>query len=60
MIGEVPVGGVGHHTDFPRRFAEHHGVRATGPGQLEPRRDQTVADSPSRTARSLRLVVLPC
>ena len=38
MVGKVPVGGVGHHAHHPRRFTEHHRVRATGPGQLEPRR----------------------
>ena len=46
--GEVPVGGVGHHADHPCRFTEHDRVRATGPGQLEPRGDQAVADGTSR------------
>ena len=53
-VGEVPVGGVGHHAHHPGRFTEHHGVRATGPGQLEPGGDQAVADGASRTPPSLR------
>jgi hypothetical protein len=59
MVGEVPVRGVGHHAHLPRRFTEHHGVRATRAGQLEPCSDQTVADGASRTA-PLRLVFLHC
>jgi hypothetical protein len=59
MVGEVPVRGVRHHAHLPRRFTEHHGVRATRAGQLEPCGDQTVADGASRTAR-LRLVFLHC
>ena len=59
-VGEVPVGGVGHHAHHPGRFTEHHGVRATGPGQLEPGRDQAVADGASWPAAPLRLVYLPC
>ena len=59
-IGEVPVGGVGDHAHHPRRFTEHDGVRATGPGQLEPRGDQAVADGASRTAPPLRPVHLRC
>ena len=47
-VGEVPVGGVGHHADHPGRFAEHDGVGAAGPGQLEPGGDQAVADGASR------------
>jgi hypothetical protein len=59
MISEVPVGGVWHHAHLPRRFTEHHGVRATGPGQFEPGGDQAVADGSSRTAPPLlRLTLL--
>jgi hypothetical protein len=47
-VGEVPVGGVGHHADHACRFSEHHGVRAAGPGQLEPGGDQAVADGAPR------------
>ncbi len=47
-VGEVPVGGVGYHAHHPCRFTEHCGVRATGPGQLEPCGDQAVADGTSR------------
>ena len=50
--GEVPVGGVGHHAHHPRRLTEHDGVRAAGPGQLEPCGDQAVADGTARTAPS--------
>jgi hypothetical protein len=49
-IGEMPVGGVGHHAYHPGRFPEHDGVRATGPGQLEPCGDQAVTDGAARTA----------
>jgi hypothetical protein len=28
----VPVGGVGHYADHPRRFTEYDGVRAACPG----------------------------
>ena len=59
-VGEVPVGGVGHHAHHPGRFTEHHGVRATGPGQLEPGCDQAVADGASRPSPPLRLVDFPC
>jgi hypothetical protein len=59
-VGEVPVGGVGHHAHHPGRLAEHHGVRAAGPGQLEPCGDQAVADGASRTAPPLRLAYLRC
>jgi hypothetical protein len=47
--GEVPVGGVGHHAHHPGRLAEHDGVRTAGPGQLEPRGDQAVADGAARS-----------
>jgi hypothetical protein len=59
-VGEVPVGGVGHHPHHPGRFTEHHRVRAAGPGQLEPGDDQAVADGSSGSAPPLRLVYLPC
>ena len=48
-VGEVPVGRVRHHAHRPRRLTEHDGVRATGPGQPEPRGDQAVADGAART-----------
>ena len=48
-VGEVPVGGVGHHAHHLCRLTEHDGVRAAGPGQLEPCGDQAVADGASRT-----------
>jgi energy-coupling factor transporter ATP-binding protein EcfA2 len=47
-VGEVPVGGVRHHAHHPCRLAEHDGVRAAGPGQLEPCGDQAVADGTAR------------
>ena len=47
-VGEVPVGGVGHHAHHPGRLTQHDGVRATGPRQLEPCGDETVADGASR------------
>ena len=59
-VGEVPVGGVGHHAHHPGRFTEHHGVRATRPGQLEPRGDEAVADGASRPSPPLRLVDFRC
>src|SRR4029077_11214982 len=40
-------------------LAEHHGVRAAGPGQLEPGGDQAVPDRAPRTAPPLRLPCLP-
>jgi hypothetical protein len=46
--GEVAVGGVGHHPHHPCHFAEHDGVRAAGPSQLEPGADRAVADGTSR------------
>ena len=57
-IGEVPVGGVGHHAHHPCRLTEHHRVRATGPGQLEPCGDEPVADGASRPSPPFRLVYL--
>ena len=54
-VGEVPVGGVGHHAHHPGRLTEHHRVRAAGAGQLEPGGDQAVADGAARTASPLRL-----
>ena len=59
-VGEVPVGGVGHHAHHPGRLTEHHGVRPAGPGQLEPRGDQALADGPSRPSPPLRLAYLAC
>ena len=59
-VGEVPVGGVGHHTHHPGRFTQHHGVRATGPGQLEPGRDQAVTDGAPRPPPRLRRADFPC
>ena len=59
-VGEVPVGGVGHHAHHPGRLTEHHGVRTAGPGQLEPGGDQALADGPSRPSPPLRLACLPC
>ena len=59
-VGEVPVGGVGHHAHHPGRFAEHDGVRAAGPGQLESRGDQAVADGAPRPPPSLRSGCLTC
>ena len=55
-VGEVPVGGVGHHAHHPGRFTEHDGVRAAGPGQLEPGGDQAVADGAPRPPPPLRLL----
>ena len=49
-VGKMPVGGVGHHAYHPGRFPQHDGVRATGPGQLEPCGDQAVADGAARPA----------
>jgi hypothetical protein len=60
MVGEVPVGGVGHHAHLPGRFTEHHGVRATAPGQLEAGGDQAVPDGAPRPALPLWLVCLLC
>ena len=54
-VSEMPVGGVWHHANHPGRFAEHDGVRATGPGQFEPRGDQAVANCASRPSPPLRL-----
>ena len=59
-VGEMPVGGVGHHAHHPGRFTEHHGVRAAGPGQLESGGDQAIADGASRPVPPLRLLYLPC
>jgi hypothetical protein len=59
-VGEVPVGGVGRHAHDPGRLAEHHGVRAAGPGQLEPGGDQAVADGAARTAPQRRPACLRC
>jgi hypothetical protein len=44
----VPVGRVGHHAHHPRRFAQHYRAGAAGPGQLEPRANQAVANCTSR------------
>jgi hypothetical protein len=55
-VGEVPVGGVGHHSHHPGRLAEHDGVWATGPGQLEPCGDQAVAHGAARPSPPLRRV----
>jgi len=49
-VGEVPVGGVGHHAHHLCRLTEHDGIRAAGPGQFQPRGDQSVADGAARTA----------
>jgi hypothetical protein len=35
-VGEVPVGGIGHHAHHPCRFTEHYRVGSTGPCQLKP------------------------
>jgi hypothetical protein len=59
MVGEVPIGGVGHHAHLPGRLTEHHGVRATAPGQLEACGDQAVADGASGASSPLCLVCLP-
>ena len=61
-VGEMPVGGVGHHAHHPCRFTQHNGVRAAGAGQLEPGGDQAVADGAPRPPSSLRgrLVFRPC
>jgi len=40
--------------------AQHHGVRAAGPGEFEPRVDQAVAASAQRPLLPLRLVHLGC
>ena len=50
-VGEVPVGGVGHHAHHPDRLTEHDGVRAAGPGQLKPGGDQAAADGASGPSR---------
>jgi DNA-binding transcriptional ArsR family regulator len=47
-VGEVPVGGVGHDAHHPYRLAEHDGVGAAGPGQLQPGGDQPLADGAAR------------
>jgi hypothetical protein len=54
----VPVGGVRYDAHGTGRFAEHHGVRATRPGQLDPGGDQAVADRPPRPSWPLRLARL--
>jgi hypothetical protein len=59
MVGEVPIGGIGHDADLPRCFTKYHGVRATGPSQLEAGGDQAVADGAPRTAPRLALGALP-
>jgi hypothetical protein len=59
MVGEVPIGGVGYHAHHPCRFTEHHGVGATGSGQLEACGDQAVPDGASRPSSPLCLVCLP-
>jgi hypothetical protein len=59
MVGEVPIGGVRHDAHLPRRFTEHHGVRATGPSQLEPGGDETIADGTPRAPLPLALDPLP-
>ena len=59
-IGEVPVGGVGHHAHHAGRLAEHDGFRAARPGQLEPGGHETVTDRASRAAAPLRLGFLRC
>ena len=53
-VGEVPVGGIGHHAHHPCRFTQYDGVWAAGAGQLQPGGDQAVADGTSRTVPSLR------
>ena len=53
-VGEVPVGGIGHHAHHPCCLTQHHGVRATAPGQLEPGGDQAVTDGTSRPPSPLR------
>jgi SAM-dependent methyltransferase len=59
-VGEVPVGGVGHHTHHAGRFTEHHGVRAADPGQFESRGDQAVANGSAGSPPPLCLTYLPC
>jgi hypothetical protein len=58
-VGEMPVGGVGHHTHHAGRFTEHHGVRAAGPGQFQSRGDQAVANGSAGSAPPLCLTYLP-
>jgi hypothetical protein len=60
MIRKVTIGGVGHHAHHPGGFSEHHGVRASGPGELEPGRDQAVADGAPRTAPPVGVVCFLC
>jgi hypothetical protein len=50
VVREVTIGGIRHHTHHPCRFTEHHGIRATAPGQLKPGGDQAVADGAARAA----------
>ena len=57
-VGEMPVGGVRHHSDPACRLTKHHRVRATGARQVEPCSDQAVADSASRPAPPLSLLHL--
>jgi hypothetical protein len=61
-VGEVPVGGIGHHAHHPCRLTQYDGVWAAGAGQLQPGGDQAVADSASRPPPPLRgrLVFHPC
>jgi hypothetical protein len=51
-VGEVPVGGVRHHADHPRHFAQHDGVRPTGSSQLNRCADQAIADGAARATRA--------
>jgi hypothetical protein len=59
-VGEVAVGGVGHDAHHPGRLAEHHGVRPAGPGQLQARGDEAVADRAAWPPSALCLVYLTC
>jgi hypothetical protein len=60
MVGEVPVGGVRNHAHHSGRFTEHHGLRATGPGQLKSGSDQAAAYRASQRAAPSRLPRLTC
>jgi hypothetical protein len=56
MVGEVPIGGVGHDAHHPGRFTEHDRVGTTAPGQLEAGGDQAIAHGASRAPSRLRQV----
>jgi hypothetical protein len=47
-VGEMPVGGIGYDAHQPGRLPQQNRFRPSGPGQLQARRDEAVADRAPR------------